>query len=87
MSNPRAKAERSKAKDIRQGIKEQRPVNSGNKKKKHTHKLIGDYGVPSGIFYCVDYCFGKYCNIRQAEEAFKSFSKKNYVNNLRIEEI
>lgn len=34
MSDPRTKEERSKAKDIRQGITEQRPVSNNSKKKK-----------------------------------------------------
>jgi hypothetical protein len=32
MSNPRAKAERSKAKDLRQGVREQKPGGNRNKR-------------------------------------------------------
>jgi hypothetical protein len=87
MSNPRAKAERSAAKDIRQGITEQRPV-SVNSKKRLRYKLVGDIEFEySAMFNRKDYCIGKYEKLSDAEKALKANQKKSYYKNLRIEEL
>lgn len=86
MANKRAKQERSAAKDIRQGVTEQRPVSS-NKKKKKTYRLVGDFGIEGERFFFRDYSFGKYSSLKQAEDALASHEKKKYTSNLRIEEI
>lgn len=83
MSNPRAKAERSKAKDIRQGIAEQRPVSSKSQKKKQwlvracwVLKWLDDQEV----------VIGRYAKLSDAEKAAEATRKKAYYTNVRIEE-
>lgn len=79
MSNARVKAERSKAKDIRQGIEEQRPVSSKSRKGAKPYRLVGDFYVWH------DYTFGRYKTRAHAEQALATNSKKSMYNNLRIE--
>ena len=82
MSDPRAKAERSKAKDIRQGVIEQRPVSSGKAKKK-PWVLLGNWVLLRLRQDCV---LGRYATKRHAEQALEAALKKPYYSNLRIEE-
>lgn len=84
MSNPRAKAERSAAKDIRQGITEQRPV-SVNSKKKPQYEVICDLYFMSMIR---EGCrLGKFHKLVDAEKCAKAASKKGYYVNVRIIEL
>lgn len=88
MSNPRAKAERSKAKDIRQGLVEQKPVTS-NAKKKYKYKVTAQYSE-SCLFWKHDkdrFHVGKYTSLTGAEQALKSLAKYKFYTDLRIEEI
>lgn len=82
MSNPITKAERSRAKDIRQGIEEQSPVSS-KKQKKKKYAIIYDMTflgcVRKGLTY------GKYERLKDAENAFKVLPL--YYTNATIEEI
>ncbi len=82
MSNPRAKAERSKAKDIRQGIEEQTPVSS-KKQKKKKYAIICDMMFMRSIIKNTVY--GKYERLKDAENAFKVLPL--YCTNATIEEI
>lgn len=90
MSNARAKAERSHAKDLRQGVVEQRPVSSGDKKKKKKQWAVRvDYG---GIFSKMwgregGTVIGKYASRAAAEQAAKSAERHSFYTNVRIEEI
>lgn len=79
MSNPRAKAERSKAKDIRQGIEEQRPVGGKSRKGAKPYKLVGSMWLWENAI------FGRYKTLIQAEQALASYQKKRHYSNLRIE--
>lgn len=83
MSNPRAKAERSKAKDIRQGITEQRAVSSKSPKKKPwvvraewVLRWLGNHEV----------VIGRYAKLSDAEKAAEATRKKRHYTNVRIEE-
>jgi len=83
MSNPRAKAERSKAKDLRQGIVEQRPVSSKSAKKKPwvvRADWVLRWTCERGIV------IGRYAKHSDAEKAAEATRKKSYYTNVRIEE-
>lgn len=82
MSNPRAKAERSKAKDIRQGITEQRPVSSKSQKKK-PWVVRANW---TGVFSHREVAIGRYAKFGDAEKAAEATRKKSYYTNVRIEE-
>lgn len=86
MSNKRAKAERSAAKDIRQGITEQRPV-SVNSKKKPQYEVICDIVFMHSMFNRKDYRLGKFHKLSDAEKCAKAASKKGYYINVRIVEL
>ena len=83
MSNPRAKAEHSKAKDIRQGIEEQTPVSS-KKAKKKMYAIICDMVFMQKVWKA-GYTYGKYEKLKDAENAFRVLPA--YCINARIEEI
>lgn len=83
MSNPRAKAERSKAKDIRQGIVEQRPV-STNSKKKYNYEVLCDFCFTNAAFNHKDYRLGKFHKLSDAEKCKEAAEKKKYYTNVRI---
>lgn len=82
MSDPRAKAERSKAKDIRQGITEQRPVSSKSQKKK-PWVVRANW---AGVFHWRETLIGRYAKLSDAEKAADAALKKSYYTNVRIEE-
>lgn len=84
MSNKRAKAERSAAKDIRQGITEQRPV-SVNSKKKPQYEVICDLYFMSMIRE--DCRLGKFHKLSDAEKCKAAAEKKGYYQNVRIKEL
>jgi hypothetical protein len=89
MSDAQAKAERSKAKDIRQGVTEQKPL-KGKSKKKHTHRIVGEYA--SKFFLNFDWLhgnqtIGKYSSLKAAQTALAALSKQSIYTNLRIEEL
>ena len=82
MSNAIAKQERSKAKDIRQGIIEQHGhINSDKSKKKYTHAVIA-----SLIFMGKDYK-RKFHSLSAAEQCKSALEKKRYYIDVRIEEL
>lgn len=83
MSDPRAKAERSKAKDIRQGITEQRPV-TANKQKKKPWVVRADW--ETRWFAGRELVIGRYAKLSDAEKAAEATRKKSYYTNVRIEE-
>lgn len=83
MSNPRAKAERSKAKDIRQGVTEQRPVSSKSQKKK-PWVVRADWVLQWRDDFEV--VIGRYAKLSDAEKAAEATRKKSYYTNVRIEE-
>lgn len=83
MSNPRAKAERSKAKDIRQGITEQRPVSSKSQKKK---RWVVRADWETRILPWREIVIGRYAKLGDAEKAAEATRKKSYYTNVRIEE-
>lgn len=83
MSNPRAKAERSKAKDIRQGIEDQKPVSS-KKAKKKMYAIICDMVFMQKLWQ-TNYTYGKYEKLKDAENAFRVLPA--YCINATIEEI
>lgn len=84
MSNPRAKAERSKAKDLRQGITEQRPVTASKRKKKaYTLRVTMVWFNKQLARYTV----GNYATLRDAEKAAEAARKKSYYTEIIIEEI
>lgn len=78
MSNARVKAERSKVKDIRQGIEEQRPVQSKSRKGAKPYRLVGDFYVWQ------NYVFGKYKTLAQAEQALITLQRRSNHSNMRI---
>lgn len=86
MSNPRTKAERSAAKDIRQGITEQRPV-SVNSKKKYKYEVICDIVFMHSTFNRKDYRLGKFHKLSDAQKCKAAAEKKSYYQNVRIEEL
>ena len=88
MSNPRAKQERSKAKDTRQGIVEQKPVSS-SLKKKSKYKITAQYHQGCLLYKTEKdrFSIGKYTTLAGAEQALKSLSKYSFYTELRIEEI
>lgn len=86
MSDARAKAARSAAKDIRQGVTEQRPVSS-KLKKKAKYKILVDLEFMQSRFNKKDYCIGKYVKLRYAEQAYQSALKVKYYTNVRMIEI
>lgn len=83
MSNPRAKAERSKAKDIRQGITEQRPVTASKQKKK---PWVVRAMWETRFLPWRDVVIGRYAKLSDAEKAAEATRKKSYYTNVRIEE-
>lgn len=83
MSNARAKAERSKAKDIRQGITEQRPVSSKSQKKKPW--VVRADWAPKWLSRR-EVVIGRYAKFGDAEKAAEAARKKSYYTNVRIEE-
>lgn len=84
MSDPRTKEERSKAKDIRQGITEQRPVIPHEKKKKK-YAVKGKWTIT--FFKNPDTIIGKYATLKDAEKALKSAQKVKWYKDLHIEEL
>lgn len=86
MSNPRAKSERSKAKDIRQGITEQRPVGS-NQKKKYNYEVLCDLCFMNVRLNHKDYRLGKFHKLSDAEKCKKAAEQKRYYTNVRIKPI
>lgn len=86
MSNPRTKAERSAAKDIRQGIIEQRPVSS-NSKKKYKYEVLCDLVFRNVRMNQKDYRIGKFAKLADAEKCVESSKKKGYYQNIRIVEL
>jgi hypothetical protein len=86
MSNTRVKIERSKAKDIRQGIVEQHGhINSDKSKKKYTHAVHAQV-VFFGKILKSDY-IRKFYSLASAEQCKSALEKKRYYVNLRIEEL
>jgi hypothetical protein len=83
MSDPRAKAERSRAKDLRQGIVDQRPVSSKSSKKK-PWVVRADWTVPWPRDR--ETVIGRYAKLSDAEKAAESTRRKSYYTNVRIEE-
>lgn len=86
MSDPRAKAERSAAKDIRQGITEQRPVSS-NSKKKYKYEVLCDLIFLYSAINQKDYRIGKFAKLSDAEKCKTAAEKKSYYQNVRIVEL
>lgn len=88
MSNPRAKAERSKAKNTRQGITEQKPVSS-NQKKKIKFVLWGRYTSPlfQRVFSGQRFKIGGYEKRKAVDDAFRHYSSVPYYTDLEIEEL
>ncbi len=85
MSDPRAKAERSRAKDLRQGVVEQRPVSSSKAKKK-PWVLVGEWAFLRLRPASKECVLGRFATKRDAEKALEAALKKPYYINLRIEE-
>lgn len=79
MSDARTKAERSLAKDKRQGVVEQKPVHAKDKKHKKPYTILGT------IWHWNDYSIGHYLTLKDAEKALENFQKKSLYSNLRIE--
>jgi hypothetical protein len=86
MSDPRAKTERSKAKDIRQGIVEQKPVSS-NSKKKPKYAVYADLVFMHSTLNRKNYCVGKYATMKAAKQAHQHALKVKYYSNVRIQEL
>ena len=86
MSDARVKAERSKAKDIRQGILEQKPVSS-NSKKKPKYAVYADLVFTHCTLNRKNYCVGKYATMKAAEQAYQHALKVKYYSNVRIQEL
>lgn len=83
MSDPLTKAERSKEKDIRQGIVEQRPVSS-DKQKKKAYTLRAT--MPWFNNQLARVALGHYATLRDAEKAKEAALKKPYYTEVEIEE-
>lgn len=85
MSNKRAKAERSKAKDIRQGLVEQRPVSSHEQKKKKW--IVKGKWIIGFLSNERPVVIGRYAKESDALKALAAAQKKSYFTDLVIEEI
>jgi hypothetical protein len=86
MSNIRVKIERSKAKDIRQGIIEQHGhINSDKSKKKYTHAVHAQI-VFFGKILNNNYV-RKFYSLASAEQCKSALEKKGFYVNLRIEKL
>lgn len=86
MSNTRAKQERSKAKDIRQGIVEQHGhINSDKSKKKYTHAVYAQV-IFFGKVLKSEYV-RKFYSLASAEQCKSALEKKKFYVNVRIEEL
>ena len=83
MSDPRTKAERSHAKDIRQGVVEQRPV-TANKKKKKKWIVRADWKI--AILHGRETVVGRYATLDAATKAAAA-AEKSFYTNVRIEEL
>lgn len=83
MSDPRTKAERSHAKDIRQGIVDQRPVSSNKKKKK---KWIVRAEWKIAVWNRRETVVGRYASLDAATKAAAA-AEKSFYTNVRIEEL
>lgn len=81
MSDPRTKAERSLAKDIRQGVIDQR-AGLGARAKKKKYAIRGVWSMWGDRPVVV----GRYASLKDAQKALEVASKKGYYSNLRIEE-
>lgn len=86
MSNPRAKTERSKAKDIRQGVVEQQPLKPPSKKKDR-YEVLCDLVFMNTRMNHKDYRIGKFAKLSDAEKCVKASEKKKYYQNVRIKEL
>ncbi len=82
MSDPRTKAERSHAKDIRQGIVDQRPV-TANKKKKKKWIVRADWKI---AVWRRETVIGRYATLDAATKAAAA-AEKSFYTNVRIEEL
>lgn len=87
MSNPRAKAERSAAKDVRQGITEQRPVSSKTKNRKYRYEVLCDLFFLNARMNHKDYRLGKFAKLSDAEKCAESAKRKRFYQNVRIKEL
>lgn len=76
MSNPRAKAEQSKAKDARQSPAPDKVV-SKDKKPKNKKPYIVMYKYKTGIFSKEWMLFGKYSSIKVAESVIEKEKHKD----------
>lgn len=88
MSNAQAKAERSKAKDIRQGIIDQPSVKSKSRKR-FTHRITAEWSIDT-ILSALDngrFTYGKYTSLTAAQQALKSMAKYKFYTNVMLEEI
>jgi len=86
MSNAIAKQERSKAKDIRQGIIEQHGhINSDKSKKKHTHAVYAQV-IFFGKVLKSEYV-RRFRSLASAEQCKSALEKKRFYVNVRIEEL
>lgn len=87
MSNPRAKAERSRAKDARQGGTDQRGV---GRKNKRDRTVVVEYkwtetGPLSRLFSCKDWRkFGAYRTEKEAQEVIEIMMRKRPYYEMRI---
>mgnify|MGYP000095921433 CR=1 FL=1 len=79
MSDPRTKAERSKAKDIRQGVVEQRSVGS-----KGSRKMAKVFRLTGSIWHWNDRVIGKYTTLMSARKAYFSAKSKGLYRNLKL---
>lgn len=79
MSDARTKAERSLAKDKRQGVVDQKPVHAKDKKHKKPYAVVGS------IWMWKDFAIGHYFTLKDAEKALENYQKKALYSNLRIE--
>lgn len=77
MSNKLIKAERSRAKDIRQGVIEQTPTPSKDRKGAKPYKIVG-------TFMDRELTVGRYKTLAQAQEALHNMERKKLYFKLRI---
>jgi hypothetical protein len=79
MSDSKFKAERSAAKNARQGVVEQRPTH-GSK----SHKGKKPYELRGTFWWFKDFSIGKYATLEDAEKSLATHLKRKSYNDLRI---
>jgi len=80
VSDPRTKAERSLAKDIRQGVVEQRPVGSKGK----SRGAAKPYAIKGSFFRWKEHVVGRYASLDDALKALSAYRRKALYHGIKL---